>query len=71
MRRRRQPNAPSPPRAERRAQLEAIFASIDANGDGQLSTAEVIKALKVDPLVEQLLGLRSGRPTLMCGFALL
>ncbi len=57
MRRRRQPRAPSPPRAERRAQLEAIFASIDANGDGQLSAAEVIKALRVNPLVARLLGL--------------
>ena len=32
----------SPASAKRRAQLEAIFAWIDANGDGQLSAAEVI-----------------------------
>ena len=37
----------------------------------QLSAAEVIKALQVNSLVARLLGLRSGRPTLMCGFALL
>jgi hypothetical protein len=49
--------APSAPSAERRAQLEAIFFSIDASGDGQLSTAEVIKAVRADPVVAQLLGL--------------
>ena len=49
--------APSAPSAEWRAQLEAIFHSIDANGDGQLSAAEVIKALRVDPLVARMLGL--------------
>ena len=49
--------APSAPSAEWRAQLEAIFHSIDANGDGQLSAAEVIKALRVNPVVARMLGL--------------
>jgi hypothetical protein len=48
---------PSPSNAARRAQLEAVFASIDANGDGQLSAAEVIKAVRANPLVARMLGL--------------
>jgi hypothetical protein len=49
-------DAPSAEDAQR-AHLEAIFASIDANGDGQLSAAEVIKAVRANPLVAQLIGL--------------
>eukprot|EP01043_Picozoa_sp_COSAG02_P025914 COSAG02_NODE_1475_length_12422_cov_20.622170_5_plen_1358_part_00 len=42
---------------EREAELRAVFACVDVNGDGALSRAELIMSLRKDPDLAELLGL--------------